>query len=111
MGISVEAVDKLTGPAMGRPKSATFRTCDVVGLDTLVHVANGVETNCPDDERHSSFATPNYVQHLVDNNWLGSKSGQGFYKKTKDENGKRKILVLDLETLEYRDKKKSNTLL
>lgn len=106
MGLSVEAVDKLTGPAMGRPKSATFRTCDVVGLDTLVHVANGVASNCTDDERHSSFAVPSYVQHLVDNNWLGSKSGQGFYKKTKDENGMRKILVFDLETLEYRDKKK-----
>ncbi len=106
MGISVEAVDKLTGPAMGRPKSATFRTCDVVGLDTLVHVANGVASNCTDDERHSSFAVPSYVQHLLDNKWLGSKSGQGFYKKTKDENGIRKILVFDLETLEYRDKKK-----
>lgn len=106
MKISVEAVDKLTGPAMGRPKSATFRTCDLVGLDTLVHVANGVASNCPQDERIDSFKTPSYVQHLVDNNWLGGKSGQGFYKKTKDENGKRKILVLDLETLEYRDKKK-----
>lgn len=106
MKISVEAVDKLTGPAMGRPKSATFRTCDLVGLDTLVHVANGVASNCPQDERIDSFKTPSYVQHLEDNNWLGSKSGQGFYKKTKDENGKRKILVLDLETLEYRDKKK-----
>jgi 3-hydroxyacyl-CoA dehydrogenase len=106
MKINVEAVDKLTGPAMGRPKSATFRTCDLVGLDTLVHVANGVASNCPQDERIDSFKTPSYVQHLVDNNWLGGKSGQGFYKKTKDENGKRKILVLDLETLEYRDKKK-----
>lgn len=106
MKISVEAVDKLTGPAMGRPKSATFRTCDLVGLDTLVHVANGVASNCPQDERIDSFKTPSYVKHLVDNNWLGGKSGQGFYKKTKDENGKRKILVLDLETLEYRDKKK-----
>lgn len=106
MKISVEAVDKLTGPAMGRPKSATFRTCDLVGLDTLVHVANGVASNCPQDERIDSFKTPSYVQHLVGNNWLGGKSGQGFYKKTKDENGKRKILVLDLETLEYRDKKK-----
>lgn len=106
MKISVEAVDKLTGPAMGRPKSATFRTCDLVGLDTLVHVANGVASNCPQDERIDSFKTPSYVQHLVNNNWLGGKSGQGFYKKTKDENGKRKILVLDLETLEYRDKKK-----
>jgi 3-hydroxyacyl-CoA dehydrogenase len=80
MGLSIEKVDKLTGPAMGRPKSATFRTCDVVGLDTLVHVANGVASNCPNDERSDSFKIPRYVQHLVDNNWLGSKSGQGFYK-------------------------------
>jgi len=106
MGLSIEAVDKLTGPAMGRPKSATFRTCDVVGLDTLVHVSNGVASNCPDDERSESFVIPGYVQHLVDNNWLGSKTGQGFYKKIKDEKGKRKILVLDLKTLEYRDTKK-----
>ncbi len=106
MGLSVDKVDKLTGPAMGRPKSATFRTCDVVGLDTLVHVANGVASNCPDDERSESFAIPKYVKHLVDNNWLGSKSGQGFYKKSKDDKGKRKILVLDLKTLEYREKEK-----
>lgn len=106
MGLSVDKVDKLTGPAMGRPKSATFRTCDVVGLDTLVHVANGVASNCPNDERSESFAIPKYVQHLVDNNWLGSKSGQGFYKKSKDDKGKRKILVFDLKTLEYREKEK-----
>jgi 3-hydroxyacyl-CoA dehydrogenase len=106
MGLSVEAVDKLTGPAMGRPKSATFRTCDVVGLDTLVHVAGGVQANCPSDERSEAFAIPDYVAHLVENNWLGSKSGQGFYKKTKGADGKREILVLDLETLEYRSKKK-----
>lgn len=106
MGLSVDKVDKLTGPAMGRPKSATFRTCDVVGLDTLVHVANGVASNCPNDERSESFAIPKYVQHLVDNNWLGSKSGQGFYKKSKDDKGKRKILVFDLKKLEYREKEK-----
>lgn len=106
MELSVDKVDKLTGPAMGRPKSATFRTCDVVGLDTLVHVANGVASNCPNDERSESFAIPKYVQHLVDNNWLGSKSGQGFYKKSKDDKGKRKILVFDLKTLEYREKEK-----
>ena len=106
MGLSIEQVDKLTGPAMGRPKSATFRTCDVVGLDTLVHVANGVASNCPDDERSEAFAIPGYVQHLVDNNWLGSKSGQGFYKKTKGAKGKRNIQVLDLKTLEYRDQEK-----
>ena len=106
MGLSIEKVDKLTGPAMGRPKSATFRTCDVVGLDTLVHVANGVASNCPNDERSDSFKIPRYVQHLVDNNWLGSKSSQGFYKKTKDAKGKRNIQVLDLKTLEYRDQEK-----
>ena len=95
---------------MGRPKSATFRTCDVVGLDTLVHVVNGVASNCTDDERHSSFAVPSYVQHLVDNKWLGSNC-QGFYKKTKDENGIRKILVFDLETRIQRQEKDCTLLL
>jgi 3-hydroxyacyl-CoA dehydrogenase len=106
MGLSFEAVDKLTGPAMGRPKSATFRTCDVVGLDTLVHVAKGVADNCADDERREVFEIPDYVQHLVDNDRLGSKSGAGFYKKVKNEQGKSEILVLDLQTLEYRSKNK-----
>ncbi len=106
MGLSVEAVDKLTGPVMGRPKSATFRTCDVVGLDTLVHVANGVRENCPNDEKKDVFGIPTYVNKMVENNWLGSKSGQGFYKKIKDEKGKSQILVLDLETLEYRAQEK-----
>ena len=93
MGLSVEAVDKLTGPAMGRAKSATFRTCDVVGLDTLVHVAKGVADNCPNDERTEVFAIPSYVKHLVDQGWLGSKSGQGFYKKVVTE-GKKEIHAL-----------------
>ena len=68
-----------------------------MGLDTLVHVANGVKDNCPDDERKAVFETPAFVQHLVDNGHLGSKSGQGFYKKTKVD-GKKAILGLDLET-------------
>lgn len=106
MGLTVGEVDKLTGPVMGRPKSATFRTCDVVGLDTLVHVANGVKDNCPDDERNSVFNTPSFVSTMLENNWLGSKSGQGFYKKAKDENGKKTILELNLETLEYGPKSK-----
>lgn len=106
LGLSVEAVDKLTGPVMGRPKSATFRTCDVVGLDTLVHVANGVASNCPTDERQSVFAIPSYVQHLVDSGALGSKSGAGFYKKVKNAEGKSEILALDLQTLEYRSQQK-----
>lgn len=106
MGLSVEAVDRLTGPVMGRPKSATFRTCDVVGLDTLVHVANGVRENCPNDEKKDVFGIPSYVNTMVENSWLGSKTGQGFYKKVKDEKGKSQILVLDLETLEYRAQEK-----
>jgi len=100
LGLSVEEIDKLTGPVIGRPKSATFRTVDVVGLDTLVHVANGIYENCPKDEAHHLFQLPGFISKMMKNNWLGSKSGQGFYKKE----GK-KITVLDLETLEYRDKK------
>jgi 3-hydroxyacyl-CoA dehydrogenase len=104
MDLTVGEVDKLTGPVMGRPKSATFRTCDVVGLDTLVHVANGVKDNCPNDERAEIFAIPGYVTKMVENGWLGSKSKQGFYKKAKDENGKKTILELNLKTLEYQPK-------
>lgn len=106
MDLSVEAVDKLTGPIMGRPKSATFRTCDVVGLDTLVHVANGVASNCPQDERLEVFAIPPYVQHLVDSGQLGAKSGAGFYKKVQGDQGKSEILALDLKTLNYRSQEK-----
>ncbi len=101
MGLTVEEVDKLTGPVLGRPKSATFRTCDVVGLDTLVHVANGVRENCPDDEERGRFEIPSYIKKMVEENWLGSKSGQGFYKKIKGKDGKSEILSLDLESLEY----------
>lgn len=107
MELTVEQVDKLSGPVLGRPKSATFRTCDVVGLDTLVHVANGLKDNCPDDEEKDLFVLPDYIAKMTENNWLGSKTGQGFYKKVKDENGKSKILVLDLKTLEYREQEKT----
>ena len=107
MKLSVGEVDLLTGPIMGRAKSATFRTCDVVGLDTLVHVANGLKINCPKDERNKVFEVPDFVKKMKENNWLGSKSGQGFYKKSKDENGKRNILELDLSSLEYSKKPKS----
>lgn len=106
MGLTVDEVDKLTGPVMGRPKSATFRTCDVVGLDTLVHVANGLKSNCKDDEENTLFDMPDYISTMVENNWLGSKTKQGFYKKIKDENGKSVILSLDLDTLEYTPKER-----
>lgn len=105
MGLSVDEVDKLTGPVLGRPKSATFRTCDVVGLDTLVKVANGVQQACPNDEANSEFKIPNYISKMVENNWLGSKSGQGFYKK-EGSGGSKTILSLNLSTLEYEPKGK-----
>ncbi|WP_420322944.1 3-hydroxyacyl-CoA dehydrogenase/enoyl-CoA hydratase family protein [Flagellimonas sp.] len=105
LGMTVEEVDKLTGPVIGRPKSATFRTVDVVGLDTLVHVANGIHENCKDDERLELFKLPDFIKTMVDNKWLGSKSEQGFYKKVKDESGKSDILTLDLDTMDYRSKK------
>ena len=130
MGLTVEEVDKLTGPVLGRPKSATFRTCDVVGLDTLVHVSNGVKQNCPKDEANNEFTIPNYIAKMVENKWLGDKSKQGFYKKIKSpililpngegnsqspsqtsspsgrSGGASEILALDLKTLDYKPSQK-----
>ena len=103
LGLTIEEVDKLTGPVIGRPKSATFRTVDLVGLDTLVHVANGIYENCPNDEKHDLFQLPDFIKKMMENNWLGSKTGQGFYKKEG-----RDILSLDLNTLEYRTAKKAS---
>ncbi|HEY0091945.1 MAG TPA: 3-hydroxyacyl-CoA dehydrogenase family protein, partial [Flavobacterium sp.] len=103
MGLTVEEVDKLTGPVIGRPKSATFRTVDVVGLDTLVHVANGLYDGVPNDEAHELFKLPDFINKMVENKWFGSKSGQGFYKKVDKE-----ILSLDLDTMEYRASKKAS---
>jgi len=102
MGLTVDEVDKLTGPVLGRPKSATFRTCDVVGLDTLVHVANGLAAGVPNDEAKEYFKLPSYVAKMVENKWLGSKTEQGFFKKVKGANGKSEIHSLDLKTLEYK---------
>ena len=106
MGLTIDEVDKLTGPVLGRPKSATFRTCDVVGLDTLVHVAQGVQANCPKDERFSDFALPAFIEKMVENKWLGDKTAQGFYQKTKNAEGKTEILSLDLKTLTYAPQQK-----
>jgi 3-hydroxyacyl-CoA dehydrogenase len=100
MGLTIDEVDALTGPIIGRPKSATFRTADVVGIDTMVKVAKGVYDNCPHDEAREVFQIPAWLQKMVDNNWLGDKSGQGFFKKTKSS-GKTEILTLDLATMEY----------
>jgi len=108
MGLTIEEVDKLSGPVIGRPKSATFRTIDVVGLDTLVHTANGVKENCPNDEMKSQFEIPHFVNTMIENKWLGSKTKQGFYKRVVNTHGKKEILSLDLNTLEYRTKKRAS---
>tara|TARA_R110002020_G_scaffold91560_1_gene222235 strand:+ start:76033 stop:78438 length:2406 start_codon:yes stop_codon:yes gene_type:complete len=108
MDLTVEEVDKLTGPVIGRPKSATFRTVDVVGLDTLVHVANGIAENCPQDERHEIFALPPFINTMMENKWLGSKTDQGFYKKERNSDGSSEIKTLDLNTMSYRSAKKAS---
>ena len=107
LDLTIEEVDKLSGPVIGRPKSATFRTVDVVGLDTLVHVANGIADNCKDDERLELFKLPDFITTMMENKWLGSKTKQGFYKKTVSAEGKKEILSLDLNTLQYRSAKKA----
>lgn len=106
LGLSIDEIEALTGPVIGRPKSATFRTADVVGIDTLVKVARGVYENCPKDEARDTFIIPTWVEKLVENKWLGDKTGQGFFKKTKAKDGSSEILVLNLATMEYEPRKK-----
>lgn len=112
LGLNIDAVEALTGPVIGRPKSATFRTADVVGIDTLVKVANGVKEHCANDEQRAVFEIPGWLQQMVDKQWLGDKTGQGFFKKTKGAGGEKEILALNLSTLEYgsREKPKFATL-
>ena len=108
MGLTVEAVDKLTGPVIGNAKSASFRTADLVGLDTLLHVADNVYEGCPDDENREVFKPPDFINQMVEKKLLGEKTKQGFYKKTKDSKGKKVILSLDCNTLEYSPQEKVN---
>src|SRR5688572_5231708 len=107
LGMTIDEVEALTGPLIGRPKSATFRTADVVGIDTLVKVAKGVYDNCPNDEQKNAFQVPAWLNKVVENNWLGDKTGQGFFKKIKGAGGEKEILTLDLKTLEYGPRQKS----
>ena len=106
IGLSIDEIESLTGPIMGRPKSATFRTADVVGIDTLVKVAKGVADNCPNDEAKSVFTLPTWLEKMVENNWLGDKTGQGFFKKVKTATSK-EILTLNLKTFEYEPRNKT----
>ncbi|SEM92441.1 3-hydroxyacyl-CoA dehydrogenase/enoyl-CoA hydratase family protein [Lihuaxuella thermophila] len=105
LGLGPDEVDAVTGRAMGRPKSATFRTLDLVGLDTFIHVANNVHDNVEDPEEKQAFVVSPILKKMVENKWLGEKSGQGFYKKVKTDAGK-EILALDPKTMEYRPSKK-----
>lgn len=106
MKLSIDEVDALTGPIIGRPKSATFRTADVVGIDTLVKVAKGVADKCPNDEQRAAFTIPAWLEKMVANNWLGDKSGQGFFSKRKGAGGEKEIYTLNLSTFEYEPRKK-----
>lgn len=125
LNLNIDEVDALTGTVLGRPKSATFRTGDIVGLDTLVHVAKALPENAPDDEAIAIFKLPLFLEKMVENKWLGDKTGQGFYKKIKapftaspESRGDEKkvepvggkdsgIMTLNLLTMEYEPKKKS----
>ena len=104
--LSIDEVEALTGPVIGRPKSATFRTADVVGLDTLIKVAKGVADNCPEDEARAYFNIQGWLNGMEEKKWLGDKTGQGFFKKTKGADGKSEIEVLNLQSMEYEPRKK-----
>src|SRR6266403_405801 len=105
LAMTVEEVDACTGPAVGWPKSATFRTADIVGLDVLVHVVKNIYETAPTDESRDMYKVPALVEEMVKRGWLGDKTGQGFYKKVKGE-GEKEILTLDVNTMEYRPRQK-----
>src|SRR5947199_1844362 len=99
MDLSIEEVDALTGQAVGWPKSATFRTIDLVGLDILGHVVGNMTTNVHDER--SDLKLPNFFNQMLEHKWLGDKTRGGFYKKHKDPHGKEERMALDWKTLEY----------
>ncbi|MGE5674066.1 MAG: 3-hydroxyacyl-CoA dehydrogenase NAD-binding domain-containing protein, partial [Mycobacterium leprae] len=103
LGLGADEVDSITGPAMGRPKSATFRTLDIVGLDTFVHVADNCRASIADPAEAAVFTVPEHLREMVRRGWLGEKTKQGFFKKEGDQ-----IQTLDLATMEYRPRKKAN---
>ncbi|HET8965625.1 MAG TPA: 3-hydroxyacyl-CoA dehydrogenase NAD-binding domain-containing protein [Candidatus Acidoferrum sp.] len=106
LGMTVEEVDACTGPAVGWPKSATFRTTDIVGLDVLAHVVRNIYETAPNDESRERYKVPALVEEMIKRGWLGDKTGQGFYKKVKGA-GEKEILTLDVNTMEYRPRQKA----
>jgi 3-hydroxyacyl-CoA dehydrogenase len=104
---TINDIDLFTGTIIGRPKSATFRTCDVVGLDTLVHVSNNLAAALPEGKEKKTFELPGFISQMMEKKWLGDKTKQGFFKKSKDEKGKTIYLSLDLKSFEYSLQKKN----
>ncbi|HZF65602.1 MAG TPA: 3-hydroxyacyl-CoA dehydrogenase family protein, partial [Chitinophagaceae bacterium] len=104
--LTIDEVEVLTGTIIGRPKSATFRTADVVGIDTLVKVARGVYENCPGDEAREIFQSPKWLDAIIQHKWLGDKTGQGFFSKRKNEKGETEIFTLNLKTMDYEPRQK-----
>jgi 3-hydroxyacyl-CoA dehydrogenase len=105
LGMTIEEVDACTGPAIGQPKSATFRTADIVGLDVLLHVVKNIYESVPNDESREMYRVPVLVEEMARRGWLGDKTGQGFYKRVKGE-GEKEILTLDVNKMEYRPRQK-----
>ena len=104
--MTIEEVDACTGPAIGQPKSATFRTADIVGLDVLVHVVRNIYDNIPNDESREMWRVPAFVEEMMKRGWLGDKTGSGFYKRAK-KGGDSEILALDWQKMEYRPRQKA----
>ena len=116
LGLTVDDIDALTGPVIGRPKSATFRTADIVGIDTLIKVAKGVAENAPNDEMKDVFTLPLWLEKIIENNWLGDKTGGGFFKKItlpltegspEERKQEKEIHTLNVDTLEYAPRSKT----
>src|SRR3984957_1079232 len=107
LGMTIEEVDACTGPAVGWPKSATFRTADLVGLDGLIHVVKNIYETAPNDESRETYKIPSFVEEMAKRKWLGDKTAQGFYKRVKGGQGEKEILTLDPNTMEYREKQKA----
>jgi 3-hydroxyacyl-CoA dehydrogenase len=109
MDMTIDEVDAITGTLIGKPKSATFRTTDVVGLDTMIKVMKGAYDNLPNDEMRDVMQVPDWIMKMNDNKWWGDKSGQGFFKKEKGAGGKKSFSTLDWKTLEYKPSVKTKS--
>ena len=107
LGMTIEEVDMCTGPAVGWPKSATFRTADIVGLDVLMHVVKNIYETAPNDESREAYKVPDFVEEMARRKWLGDKTGQGFYKRLKHDHGAKEILTLDIASMDYRPRHKA----